>query len=109
MTTGSEERAPTITVPAPPLSKAILGKDENLAVVYLPPSYGESDMRYPVIYVLPGGGALAKGEDYHAKVASAASAARGAGRAADMIVVVPDHTNALGWPTFFCSSPLNGN
>ena len=43
------------TIPAPSLKNNIIGEDTlNTIVVYLPPSYEDSEEKFPVLYFLPG-------------------------------------------------------
>ncbi|HEX2989305.1 MAG TPA: hypothetical protein VHO49_01445, partial [Anaerolineales bacterium] len=47
----------TIKIPAPALADNLVGQStERTIQVYLPPSYKDSEKRYPVVYYLPGFG-----------------------------------------------------
>ena len=98
-----------MTIPAPSLSGALFGIDENEVMVYLPPSYDDADRRYPVIYLLPGEGALEPTEDYETMIALIGKIKLEAGEVGEMIVVVPNWHNSVGSLTFFGNSPVNGD
>ncbi len=104
-----QERSNTVIIPAPSLSGSLLGIEENIVTVYLPPSYDASEQRYPVFYALPGGYGLASLEDYYYAVAGAANLKMKSGEVAEMIVVVPNQYNLANWPTYFGDSALNGD
>ena len=53
----------TIKIPAPALAKNLLDEPVRQAIqIYLPPTYSSSELRYPVIYFLPGFGSDARGD-----------------------------------------------
>ncbi len=74
--------------------------------VLLPPSYGTSDKRYPVVYVLHRytNGAV----DLVADITSSYKEALAAGDAKELIFVFPDASNKLGG-SFYLSSPTVGD
>jgi S-formylglutathione hydrolase len=94
------------TIPAPSLEGNLVGEPTKRdIVIYLPPSYGIPDQRFPVIYYLPGYGdsrmigfSLPDGMD--ALVESA--------KVNEMIIVVASGTNQLGG-SFYANSPVTGN
>lgn len=96
----------TETVPAPSLANNILGDPaEREIMVYLPPTYGTSETRYPVVYYLAGYeeeiGAFATHDDelWAQMLEDGAS---------EFIVVEVDGISALGG-NFYTNSPVSGN
>ncbi len=97
-----------IEISAPALKGNLLGDPTTQAVqVILPPSYEQSDRRYPVVYFLPGFGSVTNGEHaYYLLDDIAVQIARGV--LAEMILVVPNGGNRLGG-SFYVNSPVSGN
>jgi enterochelin esterase-like enzyme len=58
--------------------------------IYLPPGYDESERRYPVLYLLHGGGDDQTGWVQFGEVQHIAEAAFASGQATPMIIVMPD-------------------
>ena len=99
-------RMETITIPAPSLAGNLIGDPaERKISIYLPPSYGTSETRYPVVYYLPGFGdsgmlGFGAGKELEKLIAS--------GAVNEMIVVIADGINALDG-SFYVNSPVTGN
>jgi S-formylglutathione hydrolase len=96
----------TIKIEAPSLVNNLVGEPtERTISVYLPPSYGSSEKRYPVIYYLPGyGEASVSGfrlpDDLDSLIES--------GQVKEMIVVVASGDSKMGG-SFYVNSPVTGN
>ena len=86
------------------LAKNLIGeKTERTILVYLPPDYGTSTKRYPVVYFLPGFGDRSMdtpAEEINKLVL--------AGTIQEMIIVVVPGDNRLGG-AFYVNSPVTGN
>ncbi|MDR1407740.1 MAG: esterase family protein [Tannerella sp.] len=79
------------------LKSDILKMDRKYAV-YLPPGYEESDVSYPVLYLLHGSGDDHTGWVQFGQVRQIADRAIAEGRAAPMIIVMPDgNTQVKGY------------
>ena len=95
-----------IKIPAPSLSNNLVGEPtERTIYVYLPPSYGSSENRYPVIYYLPGYGdssviGFRLPGDMDALIES--------GPVKEMIIVVASGDSRMGG-SFYVNSPVTGN
>lgn len=63
---------------------------ERSYAIYLPPGYDESERRYPVLYLLHGGGDDQTGWVQFGEVQHIAEAAFASGQATPMIIVMPD-------------------
>lgn len=90
------------------LAENPLGDSPKRAVsVYLPPDYGRTSRRYPVVYLLHGfdGGPAQWTERFALRTAMDSLIAAGAVR--PMIVVMPDGGNRFGG-SFFANSPATG-
>ncbi|RJG38298.1 alpha/beta hydrolase [Motilimonas pumila] len=85
---------------APSLKGACLVESlQRQALVYLPPSYGKADKKYPVVYWLHGFGGLAKGwfsaqpdEPNFGRIMDSLLAQQ---RCQEMIIVVPDNSSVF--------------
>lgn len=94
------------TVPAPSLATNKLGDPAERTVnVYLPPTYFDSDRRYPVVYFLEGFGAQI-GEFHTVRWELARQMQAAAGR--EFIIVDADGSNSLG-ANFYANSSVDGN
>lgn len=105
----------TITVPAPSLAGNLIGEPlEQEVVVYLPPSYGQSDRRYPVVYGLLTTTSVSSWRATNETAGQLGSIAQTAMKLAlgaggrEMIVVIPDPVNSLGLGNHFVDSPVTG-
>lgn len=100
-------------IPAPSLAGNLLG-DSTLQpiAIYLPPSYGTSKTRYPVIYFLPGFGdgiSLYLDGTYQGfRLKEAMDSLIQTGAIKEMIVVIANGRNRLGG-SFYTNSPATGN
>lgn len=70
--------------------KSEILKAERKYSIYLPPGYEESDQNYPVLYLLHGGGDDHTGWIQFGQVQSIADKAIADGKAARMIIIMPD-------------------
>lgn len=97
-----------VLISAPSLKGNLLGDpDQQYVQIILPPSYASSDLRYPVIYFLPGyGGDGSPGGEYFPLGQAASLMA--SGQINEMILVVPNGANALGG-SFYVNSSVTGN
>ncbi|GAK53498.1 esterase [Candidatus Moduliflexus flocculans] len=77
---------------------------ERTVYVLLPPGYATSDKRYPVVYVTPGGLGEPSGPAF--KFEMFMKSLLGKGEIKEMIVVVPDGTDKLGFSFFMSSSTI---
>ena len=94
------------TIPAPALADNLLGEPaEREIVVVVPPSYNDSDRRYPVIYFLAG---YDEGLDSSYILSAAMQEMVEAGTIKEMIAVVVSGQNSLGG-SFYVNSPVLGN
>jgi S-formylglutathione hydrolase len=95
-----------IEIAAPSLSENLVGEPaERMIYVYLPPSYGSSEKRYPVVYYLPGYGdssiiGFRLPNDMDALIES--------GQVSEMIIVVAGGDSKMGG-SFYVNSPVTGN
>ena len=71
------------------MNSHILGGERKYAI-YLPPDYDSSQRRYPVLYLLHGGGDDQSGWVQFGEVHSIANRAIASGRATPMVIVMPD-------------------
>lgn len=95
-------------IPAPSLAGNLLHEpDVQTAYIYLPPSYAGSNLRYPVVYFLPGYGS--EGSD-HANFFSTDQLTEliALGTLPEMILVIPNGANRLHG-SFYVNSPVTGN
>jgi S-formylglutathione hydrolase len=101
-------------IPAPSLAGGLLEVPaEQLVAVYLPPSYGTTDRRYPVVYFLPGFGEAVPyftqfGVSQGFLLDEAMNRLIGEGTVKEMIVVIPNGLTAAGG-SFYTNSPVSGN
>jgi S-formylglutathione hydrolase FrmB len=98
-------RTLTLKVAAPSLAGNLLGDPvEQPVTVYLPPTYHQSDKRYPVVYFLPG-----FGESYYTAfvISKLLDTMIADGRSQEFIFVAVNGKNALGG-SFFVDSPVTG-
>jgi S-formylglutathione hydrolase FrmB len=77
------------------------------AAVYLPPGYAESELRYPVVYLLHGFAGDPRQWTERFALRAAMDSLIAAGAARPMIVVAPDGGNAFGG-SFYANSPATG-
>jgi enterochelin esterase-like enzyme len=97
-----------VLVPAPSLDDNLLGEDNEQPVeIYLPPSYASSDLRYPVVYFMPGFSSADDGSNQSFYLDDLA-ALLAAGEIEEKILVVPNGANVLGG-SFYVNSPVTGN
>lgn len=98
---------------APSLRHASLQEStQRQALVYLPPSYGNSDKRYPVLYWLHGFGGLAKGwfspqpqEPNFDRIMTELLAQQ---QCQEMIIVVPDNSSTFT-TCAYANNPVQGH
>lgn len=101
-------------ITAPSLENNLFSEPaEEPIAIYLPPSYGTSTKRYPVVYFLPGFGDIVRYYTFYGVFQGFAlkpSMDRliGEGRVKEMIVVIPNGTNFMGGG-FYVNSPVTGN
>lgn len=98
-----------VSIPAPSLANNVLREPEKQQIaIYLPPSYKDSNQRYPVVYHLTALGVpLASPYGYQA-VKTAMDHLLGERKAREMIVVIVAGYNSLGG-SFYVNSPITGN
>ena len=95
-----------IEIEAPSLSNNLVGEPaERTISVYLPPSYGASEKRYPVVYYLPGYGdssitGFRLPNDMDSLIESE--------KVKEMIIVVASGDSKMGG-SFYVNSPVTGN
>jgi pimeloyl-ACP methyl ester carboxylesterase len=95
-----------VRIPAPSLENNLVGElAERDIYVYLPPSYGVPDKRFPVVYYLPGYG---DSNMIGFRLPDSMDALIENGEVNEMIVVVASGTNKLGG-SFYVNSPVTGN
>jgi S-formylglutathione hydrolase len=96
----------TFKIPAPALENNLIGEATEREIrVYLPPSYGIPDKRFPVIYYLPGYG---DGDILGIRLPDSMDALIQNGKVNEMIVVVANGINRPGG-SFYVNSPVTGN
>lgn len=96
----------TIKISAPSLKENLVGEAaERTIQVYLPPSYGIQDRRFPVVYYLPGYGDSGM---IGFNLPESMDRLINDGKLNEMIVVVVNGTNKLGG-SFYVNSPVTGN
>jgi S-formylglutathione hydrolase FrmB len=96
----------SIEIAAPSLSNALLEvANKQSLFVYLPPSYGSSNKKYPVIYYLHGYGGDAQEAFSITRVLDEYIVAD---KAQDVIVVGVNGNNQFGG-SFYANSPVTGN
>ncbi len=94
------------TIPAPSLEGNLVDEPAKRDIyIYLPPSYGIPDKRFPVLYYLPGYGDsgvldFSLPKDMDALIQS--------GKVNEMIIVVASGTSKMGG-SFYVNSPVTGN
>ena len=95
-----------IEIPAPALADNLVGEPaERIIHVYLPPSYGSSENRYPVIYYLPGyGDSTITGFRLPDNMDTLIEN----GQVKEMIIVVAGGDSKMGG-SFYVNSPVTGN
>ncbi|MFO7682209.1 MAG: alpha/beta hydrolase-fold protein, partial [Chloroflexota bacterium] len=102
----SQGELSTILIPAPSLAGNLLEDPaERQIAIYLPPSYNQTDKRYPVIYHLAGFDEQLN-DSYTLR--SLMDAMITDGSVQEMIVVVTSGRNRLGG-SFYVNSPVTGN
>lgn len=98
------------SIPAPSLQSALLEEPaEQTVAIYLPPSYDQSDRRYPVVYWLSTGEGPSKGPYGIGEAQLVMDKLLAAGQVQEMIVVVPPYENSYGNRVFYHNSPVSGN
>ncbi len=98
----------TRTIPAPSLQGALIEEvAEQIIAVYLPPSYGQSDRRYPVVYWLSSGEGPSEGRYRIGEAQQAMDELLEAAQVQEMIVVV--HPLPYRRPILYHNSPVSGN
>lgn len=96
----------TIKISAPSLKENLVGEAaERTIQVYLPPSYGIQDRRFPVVYYLPGYGDSGM---IGFNLPESMDRLINDEKLNEMIVVVVNGTNKLGG-SFYVNSPVTGN
>ncbi len=97
-----------VTIPAPSLKANVLDEPAEQAIeVYLPPSYANSQLHYPVVYFLPGFGSNSDGNNNFFPVDEIATLMANK-QISEMILVVPNGANILHG-SFYVNSPVTGN
>ncbi len=106
----AQSRIEEVTVPAPSLANNLIGTPtEQIAAVYLPPSYRRaSGRRYPVIYLLHGIFDSHETWVEHVGIKARLDRAIAARSMPEAIVVMPDGGNTYGGG-FYRNSPVTGN
>jgi len=95
-----------IEISAPSLENNLVGESAKRKInVYLPPSYGITDKRFPVVYYLPGYGDR---DMIGFRIPDSMDRLIESGELNEMIVVVADGTNKLDG-SFYVNSPVTGN
>ena len=93
----------TERISSPALAGNLLGDPAERTVnVLLPPSYANSDARYPVVYVMPWFAGAP--DDDTGRFASIMGTLLRKGEIREMIVVIPDGTDSLGGSNFRSSA-----
>ncbi|MBL8063193.1 MAG: hypothetical protein JNK32_09260 [Anaerolineales bacterium] len=94
------------TIPAPSLEENLVGEPAKRDIyVYLPPSYGIPDKRFPVVYYLPGYGDSGM---IGFNLPDSMDALVETGKTNEMIIVIASGTSKLGG-SFYVNSPVTGN
>lgn len=106
-------RVLTVDLPAPALQRSVFPNEARQpCLVYLPPSYKETAIRYPVLYHLPGFTTsveeYADGSFDGFELGVSLDQLIGSGVIHEMIVVIPNGRNFLGG-SVFANSPVTGN
>lgn len=106
----AQSRVEEVTAPAPSLTNNLIGTEaEQIAAVYLPPSYRRaSGRRYPVIYLLHG---IFDSHDTwvgHVGIKDRLDRLIASRAIPEVIVVMPDGGNIYGGG-FYRNSPVSGN
>ncbi len=97
-----------VKIPAPSLKHNLLHEPQEQAVkIYLPPSYADSNLQYPVVYFLPGYGSGTDGDSRFFDVDQVA-ALIAAKQLSEMVLVVPNGANILHG-SWYVNSPVTGN
>jgi S-formylglutathione hydrolase len=95
-----------IKIDAPSLMNNMIGESlERTIYVYLPPSYGSSERRYPVVYYLPG---YRDSSIIGFRLPNDMDSLIENGQINEMLIVVANGNNKLGG-SFYVNSPLTGN
>ena len=95
-----------ITIPAPSLENNLVGEPTEREIrVYLPPSYGFPDKRFPVVYYLPGYG---DSDMLGFRLPDRMDALIQNGEVNEMILVVANGKSKMGG-SFYVNSPVTGN
>jgi len=107
------ERLIQTTIPAPSLANNLFDTPtEQPIVVYLPPSYHASEIRYPVVYFLPGFTTdvteMIDGTFQGLNIQTSMDSLVKTGSIDEMIFVVANGRNFLGG-SFYVNSPVTGN
>ncbi len=101
-------------IPAPSLKGSLINTPtEQPIVVYLPPSYNDSDQKFPVVYFLPGFGSYIRYltiyrvfQGFH--LGEAMDRLINEGKINEMIVVIPNGVNLFSGH-FYVNSSVTGN
>jgi len=94
------------TISAPSLDANLVDEPKKRDIfIYLPPSYGDSTKRFPVVYYLPGYG---DSRMIGFNLPDSLDRLIENGKVNEMIVVVANGTNKLGG-SFYVNSPVTGN
>jgi len=97
-----------VKIPAPSLNQNLLNEPQEQTVkIYLPPSYSDSNLHYPVVYFLPGYGGGGDGDSQFFSVEQLADLIARK-QLTEMILVVPNGANVLHG-SFYVNSPVTGN
>jgi S-formylglutathione hydrolase len=110
----SEGQLIETNIPAPSLANNLFEDlTENPIAVYLPPSYDTSDIKYPVVYYLPGFVTelewLLNGYGFQGfKLKESMDDLIAQGKMKEMIVVMTNGLNFM-WGGFYVNSPVTGN
>jgi pimeloyl-ACP methyl ester carboxylesterase len=95
-----------VKIEAPSLAENLVGEPaERTIYVYLPPAYGSSEKRYPVVYYLPGYGDNSM-MGFH--LPGDMDSLIESGQVKEMILVVAGGDSKMGG-SFYVNSPVTGN
>jgi S-formylglutathione hydrolase FrmB len=98
-----------INIPAPSLANNVLGDSTQQEIaVYLPPSYQESNQKYPVVYYLTGASVKLNAPNGYMAVQDGMNHLLALGKIQEMIIVTVSGFNILG-ASFYVNSPVTGN
>lgn len=100
----------TASVPAPSLQGALIEEAaEQTVAIYLPPSYHQSNRRYPVVYWLSASEGPSQGPYGIGEAQQVMDELLTAGLVQEMIVIVPPKRNRFGHNNLYHNSPVTGN